>query len=549
LGLGPRPQVEIRLLSARFSQTHDRAAVAAAPQGALCAKNAEPWILATTILASSMAFIDGTLVNVALPALQRSLGATLANGQWIIEAYELMLAALMVIGGAAGDRFGRRRVFALGVLVFIVASVCCGLSNSVITLVASRGVQGIGGALLIPGSLALLSASFDKEHRGRAIGTWSGFTAITAAFGPVLGGFLIDQGSWRYAFFLNVPLSLMVLALTFRYVPESRDESQANRLDWLGAILAAIALGAIVYALIESQTAGWSDRSVLGSLAVGLVTLPTFLWVELRQAAPLLPLALFRSRDFAGANLLTLLLYAALGGSLFFLPLNLIQVQGYSTVGAGAALLPFVLLMFVLSHWAGGLVERYGAKLPLVAGPAIAACGFGLFAIPAIGGTYWVTFFPPALVLGFGMTLTVAPLTTAVMQAVSPDAAGIASGINNTVAGMAGLLAIASLGVVMSSTFNGELQRSISAANLPPAAAEVIESQRARLAAIEPPPDASPEVRAVIRRAIAHAFVCGFRRVMWVAAVLALASAGSAWLMIGGECADAILRARRQPQS
>ncbi|MEP6997390.1 MAG: MFS transporter, partial [Betaproteobacteria bacterium] len=465
-----------------------------------------------------MAFIDSTVVNVALPALQRSLGATLADGQWIIEAYELMLAALLLVGGAAGDRFGRRRVFVIGVIVFVVASIACGLSDRVGVLIVARGLQGIGGAMLVPGSLALISASFDKERRGRAIGTWSGFTAITTAFGPVLGGFLIDHGSWRYAFFLNVPLALAVLVLTFRYVPESRGESQGNRIDWPGAVLAAISLGGIVFALIEAQTAGWGDRAVLVSLAVGLCALPAFVAVELRHTAPMLPLRLFRSRDFAGANLLTLLLYAALAGSLFFLPLNLIQVQGYSTAAAGAALLPFVLLMFILSRWAGGLVERYGAKVPLVVGPAIAACGFALFAVPGVGGNYWITFFPATVVLGFGMTLTVAPLTTTVMQAVAPDVVGVASGINNAVSSVAGLLAIASLGLVMSHAFNVEVRAGLSAANLPATVAEGVESQRAKLAAIAPPPAASPDMRASIQGAVASAFLSGFRRVMLIAA-------------------------------
>lgn len=480
-----------------------------------------------------MAFIDGTVVNVAVPALQRSLGATLADGQWIVEAYELTLAALLLVGGAAGDRFGRRRVFAVGVIVFTAASIACGLADSVGLLIAARGLQGVGGALLVPGSLALLSASFEKERRGRAIGTWSGFTAITTAFGPVLGGFLIDHASWRFAFFLNVPLALIVLALTFRYIPESRSESQlGQRIDWLGALLVAIGLGGVVYALIEAQTAGWGDPAVWGSLAIGLSALCAFVAAEWWQAAPMLPLRLFRSRDFAGANLLTLLLYAALAGSLFFLPLNLIQVQGYSTAAAGAALLPFVLLMFALSRWAGGLVERHGARIPLVIGPTIAACGFALFAMPGVAGNYWMTFFPAALVLGFGMTLTVAPLTTTVMQAVSPDAVGIASGVNNAVSSVAGLLAIASFGMVMSHAFNAELHARLAAANVPPAMAERVESQRARLAAIEPPPAASE--RGAIHGAIDAAFVSGFRRVMLIAALLALASAGSAWLMIGG---------------
>jgi EmrB/QacA subfamily drug resistance transporter len=503
-------------------------------QGArACAKNAAPWILATTILASSMAFIDGTVVNVTLPALQRSLGATLAGTQWIVEAYELMLAAFLLAGGAAGDRFGRRRVFAVGVCLFTASSAVCGSSSSVAMLISARAFQGIGGALLIPGSLALLSASFDKQQRGRAIGTWSGFTAIAAAFGPVLGGFLIDHGSWRYAFFLNIPLALTVVVLTFRYIPESRNESIPAAIDWLGSVLAALALGSIVYALIGSQSRGWTDPWVLGALAIGCSMLPAFLLVESHQPAPLLPLNLFRSSDFAGANLLTLLLYAALGGSLFFFPLDLIQVQGYSAAAAGAALLPFVLLMFVLSRWAGGLVERRGAKLPLVIGPAIAACGFVLFAVPHTGGSYWLTFFPAAVVLGFGMTVTVAPLTTTVMEAVDQSAVGIASGVNNAVASVAGLLAIAIFGMVMSATFDAELRRELTLANVAPATADAVIAQRAQLAAIEPPSGASPDTRLSVHRAVAGAFVSGFRRVMLIAAVLALASAISAWLMIG----------------
>ena len=505
-------------------------------------KSAARWILATTILASSMAFIDGTVVNVMLPALQRSLGATLAKSQWVIEAYELTLAALMLVGGSAGDLFGRRQVFVIGVVIFTASSAICGLSSGVEMLILARGLQGVGGALLIPGSLALLSASFDKDQRGRAIGTWSGFTAITSAFGPVLGGFLIDHAGWRYAFFLNVPSALVVVVLTFRFIPDGRDESAARTIDWWGSVLAAISLASIVYALISSQTLGWTDSWVLGALAIGLLTLPVFLWVELHHPAPMLPLNLFRSREFAGANLMTLLLYAALAGSLFFLPLNLIQVQGYSAAAAGGALLPFVLLMFILSRWAGGLTERHGARLPLVIGPTIAACGFALFAVPHIGGSYWVTFFPAAAVLGFGMTVTVAPLTTTVMGAVPPSAVGTASGVNNAVAGVAGLLAIASFGIVMFSTFNADLPHKLAAANVAPMTAEAVIAQRAKLAAIEPPASLPTDTRLAVRRAIGEAFVSGFRRVMLLAASLALASAISAWLMIGGDPARARAR-------
>ncbi len=481
-----------------------------------------------------MAFIDSTVVNVALPALQRSLGATLANDQWVIEAYELMLAALLLVGGATGDRFGHRRVFVIGVIIFTVASGICGLSSGVEMLILARGLQGVGGALLIPGSLALLSATFDQEKRGRAIGTWSGFTAITSAFGPVLGGFVIDHAGWRYAFFLNVPLAVVVLVLTFLFVPESRNESSPQPIDWWGSVLAAVALGGIVYALIASQTVGWNDPWVLGALATGFATLSAFPFVELHHPSPILPLTLFRSSDFAGANLLTLLLYAALGGSLFFLPLNLIQVQGYSAAAAGGALLPFVLLMFVLSRWAGGLVERYGAKRPLVIGPTITACGFALFAAPFIGGSYWATFFPAAVVLGCGMTLTVAPLTTTVMESVPRGAVGAASGVNNAVASVAGLLAIASLGMVMSGTFDAHLRRDLAAGKVSPATAEAVSAQHAKLAGIEPPASAPADARRAVRRAVDEAFVSGFRRVMLIAASLSLASAVVAWLMIGG---------------
>jgi EmrB/QacA subfamily drug resistance transporter len=493
-----------------------------------------------------MAFIDGTVVNVALPALQRSLGATLASSQWIVEAYELMLAALLLIGGAAGDRYGRRHVFVIGVVVFTLGSIVCGLSTGVGMLIAARALQGVGGALLIPGSLALLSASFDPERRGRAIGTWSGFTAITGAFGPALGGFLIDHTTWRSVFFLNVPLAVVVLILTFRYVPESRNDASSKRIDGWGAGLAAAALGGMVYALISSQTAGWSNPRVLAALLIGVSTLAVFFAVESRHPAPILPLRLFRSRDFAATNLLTLLLYAALGGSLFFLPLNLIQVQGYPAAAAGAALLPLVLLMFILSRWAGGLVDRYGAKLPLVIGPAIAAAGFALFTLPGIGGSYWTTFFPAALVLGFGMTLTVAPLTTTVMQSVDPEAVGVASGINNAVASVAGLLAIAGLGIVMSGTFNSDLRRQLAAAAVPEAIGEAVTAQRAKLAAIEAPTQTSAEVTAAVRHAVDESFLSGFRRVMSIAAALALMSAIIGWAMIADDSARAPPKGVRQ---
>jgi EmrB/QacA subfamily drug resistance transporter len=463
--------------------------------------------------------------------LQASLDATVQDVQWVVESYSLFLSALLLVGGSLSDRYGRRLIFCMGVTLFALASVWCGLAQTIGQLVAARAVQGVGGALLVPGSLAIISASFDEERRGRAIGTWSGFTAMTAAVGPVLGGWLIEHVSWRAVFFINVPMALAVLLISFRHVPESRAEGESKRLDWAGAGLATLGLGAVVYGLVEWPRLGLDHPLVLAALGVGALGLAAFFIVEARSRNPMLPLDLFRSRNFSGANLLTFFLYMALGGAMFFLPLNLIQVQGYSATAAGAAWLPFILIMFVLSPWSGGLVERYGARMPLAIGSVISAAGYGLFMIPDVGGSYWTTFFPALAVLGLGMAVSVAPLTTTVMSAAAETYAGIASGVNNAVSRTAGLLGIAALGIVISYAFNHELERRVERLNPPPEVRQVLDEQRARLAGAELPEDIDGETRAPLKRAIDDSFIFGFRLVMAIASALALASAFTAYTM------------------
>ncbi len=492
------------------------------------------WILAATILGSSMAFIDSTVVNVALPALQKSFGASVLGVQWVVEAYGLTLSALILVGGSMGDMLGRRRMFVLGVAVFAAASVYCGLAPSIGHLIAGRAVQGIGAAFLVPESLALISASFDEKERGMAIGTWSGSTAITTAIGPVLGGWLIEHLSWRWVFFINVPLALAVIAISLWRVPESRSSRQ-GRIDWLGASVATFSLTALTFGMIDSSRMGSRQPQVLATLAAGILGLFAFLFVESRAESPMVPLPLFRSRAFSGANLLTLFLYAAIGIFFFVFPLDLIQVQGYSPTEAGAAALPFILLMSLLSRWSGGLIARYGARLPLIVGPSITAVGFSLFAIPSVGGSYWSTFFPAVITLGLGMAVSVAPLTTVVMDAVDQDRVGTASGINNAVARVAGVLAVAGLGAAMVVSFGNHLNRRLHSIDMPNEVRTELQSNEINMAALAPPSSVGTQTAAAIREAIVASFVSSFRLMMWICSALALISAAVTWWLIPGD--------------
>lgn len=410
--------------------------------------------LAATILGSSMAFIDGSVVNIALPAIGQALHADARATQWIINAYLLLLGALVLIGGSAADLYGRRKIFLLGIAVFTSASLTCGLAPNIAVLVVSRAAQGLGAALLTPASLAMLGATFDAHERSHAIGIWAGVGALTAAAGPVLGGWLVDQVSWRAIFLLNLPLAIAAAWLAAGFACESRDD-EAKPLDWKGAVTVAIGLGAITWGLGAIPTSGFHNESVLGALGAGAAFLFAFVFIEARSSErAMMPLSLYNSRDFCGTNILTLLLYFALGGALYFLPFGLIRIGGYTATQAGAALLPFALIMGFGASFAGKLSDRFGPRLSLTAGPFIAACGLTLLAFTDLRASYWVGVFPAICVLAAGMTITVPPLTSTVMASVGEARAGIASGVNNAVARVAGLLAVAALGAVLFASFS-----------------------------------------------------------------------------------------------
>lgn len=501
------------------------------PQAAGYPRRSRQWVLAASIAGSAMAFIDSSVVNVALPAIQADLHAGLNEAQWVISAYLLLLGALMLVGGAVGDSLGRQRIFLIGVVSFAVTSVACALASSPAALIAARALQGAAGALLVPASLTIISAAFPPQERGRAIGTWAGASGLTTALGPVVGGWLVDKWSWRAPFLINVPVAVVTLGLALIHVTESRDV-QATRVDWRGALLAVAGLGSIGYGLTVASDTGWSRLPVVGPVAAGLALLAVFLGYERRAPSPMLPLEVFQSRSFSGANAVTLLLYFALSGVLFLVPYNLIRVQGYSAAQAGAAFLPLSLIMGGLSRWAGAAIGRRGARLPLTAGALVATAGFALMVIPAAGGSYWATFFPAFVVLGLGMGICVAPLTTAVMNAVDDRHAGVASGLNNATARIAGMLAVAILGSVTIGVFRTQMDHRLAGLAVPEAARQVIHEQARKLTYVPLPAQVSPRIREALQQSVSDSFITSFRIATLIAAALALLSAVVAWLMI-----------------
>ena len=494
-----------------------------------CSPAAGRWVLAATILGSSMAFIDGNVVSVALPVLQEDLGASVSDAQWIVAAYSLFLASLVLAGGALADRYGRRRVFVIGTLIFAAASLACGLAPGTRAIIFARAAQGLGAALLVPSSLAILGAAFSPSERGRAVGTWAAMTSITSAIGPALGGWLVQVVSWRAVFLVNLPLAAAVVGIALRKVPETRSPS-SGRLDLGGAALATVGLGALVYGLIEAPALGLANPGAWGPAAAGIAVLAAFVVFERRIRQPMVPLVLFRNRTFAAANLLTLFLYAALSAVFFFLPFDLIQARGYTPAAAGAAILPLVLLMSALSRWAGALADRFGPHLPLTVGPALAGAGFLLLGILPGSASYAAGLLPALCVLGLGLGMTVAPLTAAVLNAVPRDDQGSASGINNAVARVAGLLAIAVFGIVAAASFNSSLDRRLDTARVAPSTRRLLDSERGKLGAMQPPASAPAREARAIERGVATSFHRAFRVVCLISGALAfLASLCALW--------------------
>lgn len=513
----------------------DQGVMDSAPCDGECSERARPYVLGATILGSSMAFIDGTVVSIGLPAIQLDFAASLAEMQWVVNAYTLFLGALMLVGGAAGDRLGRRRIFAWGIVIFAIASALCGWAPDAGTLIAARALQGVGGAMLVPGSLAIIGAAFPKEVRGRAIGTWAAFAALTTAAGPVVGGWLVETVGWRMIFFVNLPLAAVALWLTMSYVPESRDETATGALDWRGASLAVLGFGAFTYGLSAWAEGGIAHPLVAATLLAGVILLAAFLRIERSSAAPMMPLGLFRSKTFTGANLLTVFLYFALTAILFLLPFNLIQVQGYSATAAGAAFLPFSIILGAFSRWSGGLVDRFGAKPPLVVGPLVTAAGLALFAVPGIGGSYWTDFLPAMVVMGIGMTVSVAPLTTTVMNAVEDRQAGVASGINNAASRIAGLLAVAVVGMIAIASYGVGLQAELATLSVGPDIEAELLAATANMAATEIPSALSAEMARAVEAAIKSSFVSSFRLIALITAAMAFAGGLLAWMLIEPE--------------
>jgi EmrB/QacA subfamily drug resistance transporter len=492
-------------------------------------------ILVVAILGTGIVFLDQTAVNVAIPSIQSDLQGDIGDLQWIIDSYLLTLSVTLLIGGALGDLYGRVRVYNAGMLLFLVASVACGLAPTSGWLIAARALQGVGGGIMVPGALAIINASTAPERRGRVLGTWATFSPLITLAGPIVGGFLVDNVSWRAIFFLNIPLGIVAMLVAVRHVPDSRNEEAGGRLDWAGLIALVLGLGGLLFALIEGPRLGWTDPLVVATLLIGILGLATFVIVESRVPAPLVPLHHFRNRTFSGINLMTLILFAGLGGPFFFLTLNLQQVQGYSASAAGLAIIPIALSIFLLSRPVGRLSDRIGPRPILITGVLLMSAGFLLLLRPALDASYWSAWFPAILVYGIGIACMVVPLTTIALGALPQRNSGIASGVNNSASRIGQMLSVAILGAVLAGGFRSSLVRRGQELGLPQGVLDALFEQARNLGATQAPVGLPADIAAAVEQLIRLSFVDAFRLIMLLSAAFVLTSLVVLLLMVRPE--------------
>lgn len=472
-----------------------------------------------------MVSLDGTIVTVALPQIQADFNTSVSGLQWLIDIYILFLTVPILVAGSLSDRYGRKRFFNIGLIGFTITSVICGAATDLDQLILARVFQGISGALMLPGSLAILNASFPPEIRGRTVGIWSAFTPLATAIGPLLGGWLVDNVSWRAAFYINLPLGIVTLFLSLRYIPESKSDTPSERQDWWGAALITLGLGGLIFGLIEGPKRGWGDVMVWTSIVASLSFLVAFAIVELTVKHPMIPFSLFKSRAFSGVTIVTFVLYFAMSGVFFFLTLNLQQVQMFSATRTGLAFMPIIIPLFLISHWAGQFVDRVGPRRPMIIGPFVIALGFFWYMIPGIAANYWLTFFPATTLFGVGLGITVAPLTTVALASIPIHMSGLAAAVSNAVSRVAMMLAVALLGFLMVIQFGLSLDKETQQLALSDADRQFLQEEALKLGGAEAPVNLSSDLIAGVETAIQQAFVDAFRLLMGVCGVLALLSA------------------------
>ncbi|MEO8794094.1 MAG: MFS transporter [Daejeonella sp.] len=496
------------------------------------------WVMASSILASSMAFIDSTALNVVLPSLQESLNARGTDLFWILNSYLLMLASLILLGGALGDKFGRKRIFIIGILIFMGGSATCGFAPTVKLLIIFRALQGIGGALMIPGSLSLISSTFSDKERGKAIGTWSAATTMVTMGGPILGGALADAGLWRYIFFINVPLGIISVLILWLKVQETKDEESIKGVDFPGAITTVVGLALLTFGFLRIPEIGIASPQVYLSLIAGTILMVAFIFLEKNRKNAMMPISIFQNANFSGANLLTFFLYAGLSGGILFITLNMIQIQGYTQLQAGLTLLPFTILMVLLARLAGKLSDKYGPKWFLVSGPALAGSGLLLLAfIKQTNGPsdYWVSFFPGILIFGLGMSLTVAPLTSTVMGSAANHFSGIASGVNNAVTRISGVFANAIFGALAILIFTTFMERAIEKLPIEKEAKNAVLAESINLGNAEIPQGINVKYKQQLNSFYKEGFISAYKIILILCSVMAFSASVCAFLMISNK--------------